>query len=401
MEKVFPDHLLPVYHRADIAFLYGEGPYLFAANGRRYLDFVAGIAVSSLGHNHPYLSGALKSQVDKLLHVSNLYRVPEQERLARRLCENSFAHGIYFCNSGAEAIEGAIKMARRTHFGEGNAARNRIITMQQAFHGRTMGALAATGNPKYLEGFGPAPGGFDQVEANDSQAVEAAITAQTAAVMFEPVLAEGGILPISKEVFSSIRKLCDRNDLLLIVDEVQTGVGRTGQLFAHEWAAIKPDIMTLAKGLGGGVPIGAICVSERVAKHMIPGTHGSTFSGNPLAMSAGNAVLDVVLAPGFIVGVNRVSRHLFARGKTLVDEFPHLFKETRGRGLLFGLKCKVPNTDLVNAAFDAGLLCHVAGDNVLRLLPPLIVTEGHVDEAFEILRSVAARYDINHSVAQE
>jgi len=394
MEKVFPDHLLPVYHRADVAFLYGEGPYLFAANGRRYLDFVAGIAVSSLGHNHPYLSGALKSQVDRLLHVSNLYRVPEQERLARRLCENSFAHSVYFCNSGAESIEGAIKMARRTHFGEGNESRNRIITMQQAFHGRTMGALAATGNPKYLEGFGPTPGGFDQVEANSVDAVAGAISARTAAVMFEPVLAEGGILPISGQVFGEIRKLCDRHDLLLIVDEVQTGICRTGRLFGHQWADARPDIMTLAKGLGGGVPIGAICVSERVAKHMIPGTHGSTFSGNPLAMSAGNAVLDVVLAPGFIAGVERVSKHLFARGSALIEEFPHLFKETRGRGLLFGLKCQVPNADLVAAAFDAGLLCHIAGDNVLRLLPPLIVTEDHVNEAFEILRSVASVYEI-------
>jgi acetylornithine/N-succinyldiaminopimelate aminotransferase len=392
MNKVFPTGLLPVHKRNDIAFLFGNGPYLFGADGRRYLDFVSGIAVNSLGHSHPHLVGAIKSQAEKYFHVGNMYRVPEQERLAERLCTSSFANAIFFCNSGAEAVEGAIKMARRTHFGEGNAHRNRIITMEHAFHGRTMGALAATGNPKFMEGFAPMLDGFDQAELNFA-AIESAITEHTAGILLEPILAEGGIQVVSNDLFAAVRQLCDRHDLLLIVDEVQTGVGRTGRLFAHEWTDVKPDIMTLAKGLGGGVPIGAIAVTDRIAQHMLPGTHGSTFGGNSLAIAAGNAVLDVMLAPGFLDAVMRVSAHIFDSGKSMVSAFPDLFEEVRGRGLLFGLKCRFSNTELVDAALDEGLLCHVAGDNVLRLLPPLIINESHVDEAFEILRKVASNYE--------
>ncbi|MGY8796979.1 MAG: acetylornithine transaminase, partial [Woeseiales bacterium] len=381
MNKVFPTGLLPVHKRNDIAFLSGNGPYLFGADGRRYLDFVSGIAVNSLGHSHPHLVGAIKSQLEKYLHVGNMYRVPEQERLAERLCTSSFANAIFFCNSGAEAIEGAIKMARRTHFGEGNAHKNRIITMEHAFHGRTIGALAATGNPKFMEGFAPMLDGFDQVELSLGS-IEAAIGKTTAAILLEPILAEGGLHIVSNELFSGIRDLCDRHDLLLIVDEVQTGIGRSGQLFGYEWTEVKPDIMTLAKGLGGGVPIGAVAVTDRVAQQMQPGTHGSTFGGNSLAVAAGNAVLDVMLAPGFLAAIERVSAHMFARGQSMVSEFPDLFEEVRGRGLLFGFKCRVPNAALVAAALEEGLLCHVAGDNVLRFLPPLIINESHVDEAF-------------------
>ena len=393
MNKIFPPNLLPLHKRNNIAFQYGRGPYLFGADGRRYLDFVSGIAVNSLGHCHPQLVGAIKSQVEKYLLVGNMYRVPEQESLAERLCTSSFANAIFFCNSGAEAIEGAIKMARRTHFCEGSAHRNRIITIEHAFHGRTIGALAATGNPKYMEGFAPNLDGFDQVELSLG-AIEAAIGKTTAAILLEPILAEGGLHVVSNELFSGIRDLCDRHDLLLMVDEVQTGIGRSGKLFAYEWTGVKPDIMTLAKGLGGGVPIGAVAVTDRVAQHMQPGTHGSTFSGNALAVAAGNAVLDVMFAPGFLAAVARVSAHMFARGQSMVSEFPDLFEEVRGRGLLFGFKCRVPNAELVAAALEEGLLCHVAGDNVLRFLPPLIINESHVDEAFVILGKVASQYNV-------
>jgi acetylornithine/N-succinyldiaminopimelate aminotransferase len=393
MNKIFPPNLLPLHKRNNIAFLYGRGPYLFGADGRRYLDFVSGIAVNSLGHCHPQLVGAIKSQVEKYLLVGNMYRVPEQESLAERLCTSSFANAIFFCNSGAEAIEGAIKMARRTHFCEGNVHKNRIITMEHAFHGRTIGALAATGNPKYMEGFAPNLDGFDQVELSLG-AIEAAIGKTTAAILLEPILAEGGLHVVSNELFSGIRDLCDSHDLLLMVDEVQTGIGRSGKLFAYEWTGVKPDIMTLAKGLGGGVPIGAVAVTDRVAQHMQPGTHGSTFSGNSLAIAAGNAVFDVMFAPGFLAAVERVSAHMFARGQSMVSEFPDLFEEVRGRGLLFGFKCRVPNAELVAAALEEGLLCHVAGDNVLRFLPPLIINESHVDEAFVILGKVASQYNV-------
>ena len=393
MNKVFPTGLLPVHKRNDIAFLFGKGPYLFGADGRRYLDFVSGIAVNSLGHSHPHLVGAIKSQAEKYLHVGNMYRVPEQERFAERLCTSSFANAIFFCNSGAEAVEGAIKMARRTHFGEGNAHKNRIITMEHAFHGRTMGALAATGNPKFMEGFAPMLDGFDQVDLSLGS-IEAAIGETTAAILLEPILAEGGLHVVSNELFSGIRDLCDRHNLLLMVDEVQTGIGRSGQLFAYEWTGVKPDIMTLAKGLGGGVPIGAVAVTDRVTQHMQPGTHGSTFGGNSLAVAAGNAVLDVMFAPGFLAAIERVSAHMFARGQSMVSEFPDLFEEVRGRGLLFGFKCRVPNAELVAAALEEGLLCHVAGDNVLRFLPPLIINESHVDEAFVILGKVASQYNV-------
>lgn len=396
MDKIFPANMVPLYNRNNLTFLYGEGPYLMGADGHRYLDFVAGIAVNSLGYGHPTLVGAIKSQAEKYLHIGNMFRVPAQEHLAERLCTNSFADAVYFCNSGAEAVEGAIKMARRTHFGEGNAKKNRIITFKQAFHGRTMVALAATGNTKYMEGFGPMPGGFDQVDLNLAS-IEAAITHETAAILLEPIQAEGGVKVVSNKLLAGIRELCDQHDILLIVDEIQTGIGRTGRLFAYQWTDIKPDIMTLAKGLAGGVPVGAIAVTERVAKHMTPGTHGSTFSGNSLAMAGGNAVMDVMLAPGFMSGVERVSAYMFSLGNTLVSEFPDLFEETRGRGLLFGIKCRVPNTELVAGALDRGLLCHIAGDNILRLLPPLIINESHIDEAFNILRDVASHFEQNQN----
>lgn len=389
MQRVQPPYLMPVYNRLDVAFTHGEGAYLFATNGRRYLDFMSGIAVNALGHAHPHLTGQLQAQVNKLLHISNFARVPEQERLARRLCEASFADAVYFANSGAEAVEGAIKMARRTHHAEGDPGRNRIITLKTAFHGRTLGALAATGNAKYLEGFAPNLGGFDQVDAS-LDALAAAIGPQTAAVMLEPVIAEGGVKDLPPDFLRGVRDICDQHGALMICDEVQTGIGRTGDFFGYQASGVAPDIMTMAKALGGGVPVGAIATTQRVADHMQPGTHGSTYSGNPLAMAAGNAVLDVVLAPGFLDHVRARGQQLRRLGADLVNDLPDVFTEVRGRGLLFGVKCKVPNSDLVAACFEKDLIVHIAGDNVLRLLPPLIVTEKQIDSAMTTIRAAAS-----------
>ena len=398
MQKVQPAYLMPIYNRLDVAFSHGKGAYLYATNGRRYLDFMSGIAVNTLGHAHPHLTGQIKAQVDKLMHLSNFARVPEQERLARRLCEASFADAIYFCNSGAEAVEGAIKMARRAQFSEGKPERNRIITMKSAFHGRTLGALAATGNPGYMQGFAPNLQGFDQAEPT-LEAIAAAITDQTAAIMMEPIIAEGGVRVLPREFLHGVRALCDDHDLLLIFDEVQTGIGRTGDLFGHQIADIAPDIMTMAKALGRGVPVGAIAATERVSKNMQPGTHGSTYSGNPLAMAAGNAVLDIVLAPGFLDHVTARGDQMMALGAALVRDFPSVFEETRGRGLLFGLKCLVPNTELVAACLEKDLIVHVAGDNVLRLLPPLIITQEQIETAFDVIRGAAQAFSEREAAA--
>ena len=378
MAEVSP--LFDTYARAPFRFERGEGVWLIAEDGSRYLDFAAGVAVNSLGHAHPHLVSALKDQAEKLWHVSNLYEVPGQEKLSRRLTEATFADKVFFTNSGAEALECAIKTARRYQYSKGHPEKFHIITFEGAFHGRTLATIAAGGQAKYLEGFGPKAPGFDQVPYNDMAALKAAIGAETAAILIEPVQGEGGIRTFSNEFLREVRTLCDENNLLLILDEVQCGVGRTGKLFAHEWSGIKPDIMAVAKGIGGGFPMGACLATAEAASGMVAGTHGSTYGGNPLAMAVGNAVLDVVLADGFLEHVRDVAL-VFRQGlASLKDRFPTLIEEIRGEGLMLGIKAKIPSGDMLKAIRAEKLLAVPAGDNVIRLLPPLVVT---ADEARE------------------
>jgi acetylornithine/N-succinyldiaminopimelate aminotransferase len=373
--------LLPVYARAEVAFERGEGVWLVTREGERYLDFGAGVAVNSLGHAHPHLVKALTEQAARLWHTSNLYRIPEGERLAQRLAENTFADVVFFSNSGAEALEASIKMARRYHSANGQPERFRIVTFEGAFHGRTLATIAAGGQKKYLEGFGPKVEGFDQVPFDDDKALEAAIGPETGAILIEPIQGEGGVRAVPNERLRRLRRLCDEKGLLLLLDEVQTGVGRTGKLFAHEWSGIAPDIMAIAKGIGGGFPMGACLATAEAAKGMTVGSHGTTFGGNPLAMAVGNAVLDVVLAPEFLDHVRRMSLLLKQRLAELKDRHPAIIAEIRGEGLMLGLRLHAPNTDFVDAAFRQKLLTIAAGDNVIRLLPPLIVGEGELAEA--------------------
>jgi acetylornithine/N-succinyldiaminopimelate aminotransferase len=389
---VFPS-LLPTFARADVAFVKGEGPYIFAEDGKRYLDFGAGIAVNALGHAHPHLVGALTEQAGKIWHTSNLYRVPGQESLSRRLVENTFADTVFFTNSGVEAIECAIKIARRYHFKQGHPERFHIVTFEGAFHGRTLAGIAAGGQEKYLEGFGPKVAGFDQVPFGDLKALEAAIGPQTAAAMIEPIQGEGGLRPADPEFLRALRRLCDERDMLLIFDEVQTGVGRTGKFFAHEWAGVTPDIMAVAKGIGGGFPMGACLASERAASGIEKGSHGTTFGGNPLAMAVGNAVLDVVLAPDFLPRVRDVANYFRQQLASLIAEHPDVFEDVRGQGLMMGLKMKVPNTEFIDALRAHGMLAVGAGANVIRLLPPLIVDESHVREAVKLLGDTARDFE--------
>jgi acetylornithine/N-succinyldiaminopimelate aminotransferase len=389
---VFPS-VLPTYNRADIAFVRGEGPYLFAEDGKRYLDFGAGVAVNALGHTHPKLVAALSEQAGKLWHTSNLYRVPGQESLSKRLIAASFADTVFFTNSGAEAMECAIKMARRYQFVSGHPERFHILSFEGAFHGRTLATIAAGGQAKYLEGFGPKVLGFDQVPPHDLKALEAAITPATGALLIEPIQGEGGISPIAPDFLRKLREICDARGLLLIFDEIQTGIGRTGKFFAHEWAGVTPDIMAIAKGIGGGFPMGACLATAEAAKGMTAGTHGSTFGGNPLAMAVGNAVLDAVLAPGFLEQVRDIGNYLNQQLGALVAEHPALFETVRGQGLMLGLKMRVPNTEFVAAARAHGLLVIGAGDNVVRLLPPLIITQDHVREAMTMLSETARSFE--------
>ena len=382
--------VMPTYARTDLVFERGQGAMLYTTDGRSFLDFGAGIAVTALGHAHPHLVMALKEQAEKLWHTSNLYRVAGQEKLAARLVANSFADTMFFCNSGAEAMECALKMARRYHQAQGAKDKYRVITARGAFHGRTLATVAAGGQEKHLDGFAPKVDGFDQVAFGNLNETRAAITPQTAAVVVEPVQGEGGIVPADPEYLKGLRAMCDEYGLLLIFDEVQTGLGRTGKLFAHEWSGVTPDIMALAKGLGGGFPVGACLATEKAAKYMVPGTHGSTFGGNPLAMAAANAVLDVMLEPGFLKHVNDIATKLWAKLTPLVAKYPKVFEAVRGKGLMIGLKCKVPNGDVVAKLMDNGLLVVGAGDNVVRLLPPLIITEAEVVAAVGMIDRAAA-----------
>ncbi len=383
--------LMPTYNRADIAFERGEGCWLHGSDGRRYLDFGAGIATSSLGHGHPHLVAAIAEQAGRVMHVSNLYRVPQAERLAERLVAATFADSVFFCNSGAEANEGMVKMMRRTMAETGRAERTRVLCFEGAFHGRTLAMLSATGNAKYLRGFGPAVEGFDHVPLNNLNAVRDAITPQTAAILIEPIQGEGGVRLADQHFLRELRTACDEFGLLLGFDEVQSGMGRTGRLFAHEWAEVRPDVVATAKGIGGGFPLGAILATEAVARHMTYGSHGTTFGGNPLACAAGNAVLDVVLAPGFLDAVERTGAMLLDALQGLVETDRDMFEAVRGRGLMLGVRCAAPNTALQAACLEEGLLAVAAGDNVLRLVPPLVAREAEVREAVRRLRAAASR----------
>ncbi len=381
------------YARQDVVFASGEGCWLIAENGDRYLDFGSGVAVNALGHAHPQLVAALAEQAGKLWHTSNLYRVAGQEALAEKLTRLTFAERVFFCNSGAEACEGAIKLARRFHFVTGHAERWRIVTFLGAFHGRTLATIAAGGNPKYLEGFGePAPG-FDHVQLGDRVALETAIGPETAAIMVEPVQGEGGVRTVSVEDLRHMREVCDANGLLLILDEVQSGMGRTGRLFAHEWAGIAPDVMAIAKGLGGGFPVGAVLATADAAQGMTPGTHGSTFGGNPLAMAVAGKVLDIVSEPAFLETVRIKSLQLKQGLAALKDQFPALIDEVRTAGLLTGLKLKdgVAPADVVKAAANERLLLVGAGDNTVRVLPPLIASEDELSQGLARLSRALAR----------
>jgi len=384
--------VLPTYARADVTFERGDGAYLFASDGRKYLDFSSGVAVTSLGHAHPHLVAALVQQAQTLWHCSNLYHIPGQQRLAERLTQASFADTAFFCNSGAEAMECAIKVARKYHAATGHPERHRLICCTGSFHGRTLATLAAAGNEKYLAGFGqPAPG-FDHVAFGNLNEMRAAIGPETAGMIVEPVQGEGGLATASIDYIEGLRAIADEFGILLVLDEVQSGMGRTGRLFAHQWTRAAPDVMALAKGLGGGFPVGACLATERAAQGMVAGTHGSTFGGNPLAMAAANAVLDVMLEPGFFARVERIGALLRRRLDTIAASYPKVFAEVRGKGLLTGLSCVVVNGEVVDRLRREGLVTVAAGENVVRLLPPLIIDEGHVAAACDIIDRVARQW---------
>jgi acetylornithine/N-succinyldiaminopimelate aminotransferase len=392
-------HLLPVFARADLGFERGEGCWLIATNGERYLDFTSGVAVNALGHAHPHLVKALQEQATKLWHMSNLFKSPDGERLAARLCEQSFADFVFFCNSGAEAMECVIKVTRKYHAAKGHPERYRIITFEGAFHGRTLATLAATGAAKYLEGFGPPMDGFDQVPHGDLEAVKKAIGPQTAGILIEPVQGEGGVRSAPQAFFKALRQLCDEHGLLLAFDEVQTGMGRTGDLFAYKRVGVTPDVMSLAKALGGGFPIGACLATAEAAAGMTPGSHGSTFGGNPLAVAAAGAVLDVMLKPGFFDHVQKMSLLLKQKLASVVDRYPAVLVEVRGEGLLIGVKAVVPSGDLVNALREQKLLTVGAGENVVRFLAPLIVSEAEIDQSIVCLERACAALSAGQSKA--
>ncbi|WP_424945440.1 aspartate aminotransferase family protein [Candidatus Endowatersipora endosymbiont of Watersipora subatra] len=376
--------LYDTFERLPLQFDYGEGSRLFTHNGEEYLDFAAGIAVNSLGYSHPHLVEALKSQSKKLWHVSNLYEIPGQFKLGKRLCEISFADRVFFTNSGSEAIECAFKTARRWHYANGEPERIDIITFEGAFHGRTLGAIAASGNEKYTTGFGPKAPGFIQVPFDDFDKLTDAIGKTTAAILIEPVQGEAGIRPIPNNCLRNLRELCNKESIFLIYDEVQCGVGRTGKLFTYEWAdSAAPDIMAIAKGIGGGFPLGACLATEKAASAMQPGTHGTTYGGNPLAMAVGNAVLDIILEEGFLENIQRTTLLLTQKLAKITNNYPDLIQEFRGSGLMQGLKCKISNIKIVRAFCDQNLLTAPAGNNVVRLLPPLMISENDICDAYK------------------
>jgi len=381
--------VLPTYNRAPLAFVKGEGVWLMDDAGRRFLDMGGGIAVNALGHAHPKLVAALTAQAGALWHTSNLYKIPHQERLAEILVDNTFADTVFFTNSGTEAVEACLKMARKFHFENGAPERTRIIAFEGSFHGRSLGAISAAGGEKLTHGFGPLLPGFDHVAFGDHEALKAAVTDETAAIIIEPIQGEGGIRPVPSQCMKGLRELCDTHGILLILDEIQCGVGRTGALFDHENSGITPDIMAVAKGIGGGFPLGACLATERAASGMVAGTHGSTYGGNPLGCAVGCAVMEEVLSDGFLEHVRTVSGHLRQRLEGLVAAHPDVFESVRGEGLMLGLKCKATNLDVVNAGYDADVLTVPAAENVIRLLPPLNITVDEVNEAIARLDAAA------------
>ncbi len=383
--------VLPSYARAKLSFVKGEGAWLVEADGRRFLDFGSGIAVMALGHGHPALVQALKDQAEKLWHTSNLYTVPEQEALAERLVEHTFADTVFFCNSGTEAAELAIKMARKYRNESEQPERTTILTFEGAFHGRSMAAISAAGSEKLTKGFGPLLPGFRQLPFGDHDALRAAAAApDVGAIMVEPVQGESGIRPLPDVCLKGLRDLCDEHGLLLILDEIQCGMGRTGKLFAHEWAGIAPDIMLVAKGIGGGYPLGALLATEDAARGMTAGTHGSTYGGNPLGCAVGAAVMDEVTREGFLDDVRAKAGYLRQRLEGLVGAHPEIFESVRGAGLMLGLVCKATNTDVVAAGYEAGLLTVPAGDNVVRILPALTISEEEIGEGIARLDAAAS-----------
>lgn len=384
--------LMPVYPRSPVRPVRGEGVYLFGENGERYLDFASGIAVNSLGHGHPHLVKAIQEQAATLMHVSNLYGSPQGEALAQRLVDGSFADTVFFTNSGAEAVECAIKMARRYHHARGNAHRHVLITFANAFHGRTLGTISATNQEKLRDGFAPLLPGFTVVEFDNLEAAEAAISDHTAGFLLEPIQGEGGVRPASQAFMRGLRDLADRHDLMLVLDEVQCGVGRTGKMYAYEHYGIEPDIMAIAKGIGGGFPLGACLATEKAAQGMVAGTHGSTYGGNPLAMAAGQAVLDVIDNADFLDHVVRMSERLRGALEQLIPNHDRLFEGVRGLGLLLGLKMKIDPRPFVTHLREHGLLTVSAGDNTLRILPPLVVDEPHIAEFVEKLSAASHAY---------
>lgn len=388
-----PSTILPVYNRSKLQIERGEGVYLYTTDSNRYLDFMSGIAVNSLGYNHPKLVNALLVQSKKVWHLSNLYQIPGMEDLANTLIKNSFADKVFFCNSGAEAIECCIKAVRRYHDVTGNPNKYKIITFTGAFHGRTLAAIwASKRDPLMQDGFGPPVDGFDNVEFNNIKAVKEAVTDQTGAILVEPIQGDGGIRVADKKFLSDLRKLCDDKGLLLCFDEIQCGIGRTGRFFAHEHYAVKPDIVTSAKGIGGGFPLGACLFTDKSAKGMTVGTHGSTYGGNPLAMAAGNAVLQEVLSDGFMENVERYGKQLKEGLEQAAKKYPDVIKEVRGLGLLMGIQLRPDNKQFVLKLQDKGMLAAPAGDNVVRLIPPLVVNERHVRKALDIIEEVCAEY---------
>ncbi|MBL0319602.1 MAG: aspartate aminotransferase family protein [Alphaproteobacteria bacterium] len=380
--------VLPVYKRSTITFDHGKGPYLYAEDGKRYLDFAAGIAVNSLGHVHPHVNKALKDQADKIWHISNVYANSGMEKLAQRVVENTFADSVFFCNSGTEAIECGIKMVRKYFDHIGQPDRYRIITFSNAFHGRTIAAISAAAKESLTKGYEPLLEGFDNVPFNDLEAVKAAITPQTAAVLLEPIQGEGGISVANPAFIQGVKQLCQEHGLLLFLDEVQCGVGRTGKLYAYDYLGVTPDIVASAKGIGNGFPLGMCLANEKVGQAMTQGSHGTTYGGNPLAMAVGNAVLDVILEKGFLDHVQHVGQYLHQKLEGLVKQFPETIKEVRGVGLILGLKVEPECREFAEILRRAGLLTVPAGDNVIRILPPLIIDESHCDEAVAILASV-------------
>ncbi len=385
--KMHAASVLPVYRRSDIEIIRGEGVYLFSADGRRYLDFASGIAVNALGHCHPKIVAALKSQADILWHCSNMYQMPGLTRLADRFTGNSFADRVFFCNSGTEAVECGLKMIRKYHDATGKPERYRVITMEGGFHGRTFACISAGGNEVARRGYEPLMDGFDRVEFNNLAAVEKAIGRETAAVLVEPIQGEGGIRVATKEFLQGLRQLCDKHGLLLFIDEVQCGMGRTGALFAHEQAGVKPDIVSVAKGIGNGFPLAACLTDEKIATAMTPGSHGSTYGSNPLAMAVGNAVLDVMLADGFFAHVQKMGAVLRTGLEKLVQQFPEVISEVRGTGLMLGIKTKIPASEVAAKLREVGLLTAPAEDSVVRIMPPLIIGQSHIDEALTMFQS--------------